>query len=96
MRPRRSRCFALALCLTCSSLALAAAPTAQDRERARALMDAGDARFEAKQYAAALEQYRGADEIMQVPTTGIEVGRALERLGRLLEAREVSAAGRRA
>jgi hypothetical protein len=52
-------------------------------------MDAGDARFEAKQYAAALEQYRGADEIMQVPTTGIEVGRTLERLGRLLEAREV-------
>lgn len=52
-------------------------------------MDAGDARFEAKQYAAALEQYRAADEIMGVPTTGIEVGRTLERLGRLVEAREV-------
>jgi len=52
-------------------------------------MDAGDARFEAKQYAAALEQYRAADEIMGVPTTGIEVGRTLERLGLLLEAREV-------
>jgi hypothetical protein len=52
-------------------------------------MDAGDQRFEAKQYAAALEQYRAADEIMGVPTTGIELGRTLERLGRLLEAREV-------
>jgi hypothetical protein len=52
-------------------------------------MDQGDARFEAKQYAAALEQYKAADEIMGVPTTGIEVGRTLERLGKLLEAREV-------
>src|SRR5882724_10846197 len=78
---------ALALCL-CSATA-AAAPTAQDKERAHALMDAGDARFEAKQYAAALEQYKAADDIMAVPTTGIEVGRTLERLGKLLEAREV-------
>src|SRR3954462_8596314 len=66
-----------------------AAPSAQDRERARTLMDLGDARFEAKAYAAALEQYRAADQLMGVPTTGIEVGRTLERLGRLLEAREV-------
>jgi len=66
-----------------------AAPSAEERERARALMDLGDARFEAKNYASALEQYRAADEIMGVPTTGIEVGRTLERLGRLLEAREV-------
>jgi len=78
---------ALALCL--HSPNAAAAPTTQDKERARALMDAGDARFEAKQFAAALEQYRAADEIMGVPTTGIEVGRTLERLGKLLEAREV-------
>ncbi len=82
------RPLTLAICIISSS-ALAAPPSSQDRERARALMDAGDARFEAKQYAAALEQYRAADELMQVPTTGIEVGRTLERLGRLLEAREV-------
>lgn len=68
--------------------AAAAAPSNEERERARALMDLGDARFEAKNYASALEQYRAADEIMNVPTTGIEVGRTLERLGRLLEARE--------
>lgn len=79
----------LALGLVVSRTTWAAPPASQDRERARALMDAGDARFEAKQYAAALEQYRAADEIMGVPTTGIEVGRTLERLGLLLEAREV-------
>jgi hypothetical protein len=76
------------LCVLCARGALAA-PTAADRERARALMDAGDARFEAKNYASALEQYRAADDIMGVPTTGIEVGRTLERLGQLLEAREI-------
>jgi hypothetical protein len=86
---RFSGLYALIFGLALSSAARAAPASTQDRERARALMDAGDARFEAKQYAAALEQYRGADEIMQVPTTGIEVGRTLERLGRLLEAREV-------
>ena len=80
------------LCVCCVMLSAShanAAPSAQDRERARALMDLGDARFEAKAYASALEQYRAADQLMGVPTTGIEVGRTLERLGRLLEAREV-------
>lgn len=86
---RRLFWLALVLCLVCSRTTWAAPPATQDRERARALMDAGDARFEAKQYAAALEQYRAADEIMGVPTTGIEVGRTLERMGLLLEAREV-------
>jgi hypothetical protein len=85
LRPLRGAAFAL--CLLGATHAFAT-PSGADRERARALMDAGDQRFEAKQYAAALEQYRAADEIMGVPTTGIEVGRTLERLGRLLEARE--------
>ena len=71
-----------------TSLALGA-PTAEERERARASMDQGDARFESKDYARALEHYRAADQIMGVPTTGIEVGRTLERMGRLLDAREV-------
>ena len=89
MQFRRLFWLALALCLAVSRTTWAAPPAAQDRERARALMDLGDARFEAKQYAAALEQYRAADAIMGVPTTGIEVGRTLERMGLLLEAREV-------
>jgi len=80
--------IAFALLLLLHAASAAAAPTAEERARARTLMDWGDARFEAKNYASALEQYRAADEIMGVPTTGIEVGRTLERLGRLLEARE--------
>lgn len=85
-----ARAFTLGLLLVLLPTSSAwAAPSAEERERARALMDLGDARFEAKNYASALEQYRAADEIMGVPTTGIEVGRTLERLGRLLEAREV-------
>lgn len=84
----KARTMALALLLLLQTPRAWAVPTAEERARARALMDLGDARFEAKNYASALEQYRAADEIMGVPTTGIEVGRTLERLDRLLEARE--------
>jgi hypothetical protein len=79
-----------AVCLILGSLATQAAaqPSAQDRERARSLLDLGDAKFATRDYAAALQAYRAADAIMGVPTTGIEVGRALEKLGRLVEARD--------
>ena len=77
---------ALALALWCHT-ALGSAPSSPERERARALMDQGDARFEAGAYDAALEAYRAADAIMGVPTTAIEVARVLEKLGRLLQAR---------
>lgn len=65
-----------------------AAPSPQERERARALMDQGDARIEAKAYEAALESYRAADQIMGVPTTALEVARTLEKLGRFVEAQD--------
>jgi len=42
----------------------------------------------AKDYPAALKAYQGADAIMGVPTTGIEVGRAQMALGLLAEARD--------
>jgi hypothetical protein len=51
-------------------------------------MDIGDAKTAGKDHQAALEAYRGADDIMRVPTTGIEVARSLERLGKLVEALE--------
>jgi hypothetical protein len=76
----------VALCLFASQAA--AQPSAQDRERARGLLDLGDAKFAAHDYEAALQAYQAADAIMGVPTTGIEVGRALEKLGRLVEARD--------
>lgn len=62
--------------------------TAGDKETARALMDEGDRKVRAGDYQGALDAYIAADKIMRVPTTGIEVGRVQERLGRLLEARD--------
>lgn len=67
----------------------------EERDRANALMDEGDAAIEKGDLPAALTAYQGAHSIMGVPTTGIEVARTLDRTGRLREAlaaaREVAA-----
>ncbi|MBK8996845.1 MAG: hypothetical protein IPM35_14000 [Myxococcales bacterium] len=68
-----------------------AAPSEADKVRARALMDQGDALVEKQQLSDALTKYREAHTLMKVTTTGIEVARVLEQLGRLVEAREVAA-----
>jgi len=65
-----------------------AEPSPQEKETARALMDQGDERFEEKGYAAALQAYVGAHAIMRVPTTALEVAKAHEALGNLVEARD--------
>jgi hypothetical protein len=49
-------------------------------------MDEGDAHAEKGDLAAALTAYQSAHAIMGVPTTGIEVARTLEKLGRLKDA----------
>ncbi|MEM6791825.1 MAG: hypothetical protein AAF928_20905 [Myxococcota bacterium] len=59
-----------------------------DKDTARRLLDEGDARFADRDFEGALEKYRAADAIMGVPTTASEVGKALEQLGRLVEARD--------
>jgi len=59
-----------------------------DRKRARELMDVGDAKMAQGDIEGALAAYRAADEIMRVPTTGIEVGRAQQALGLWVEARD--------
>ncbi len=63
-----------------------AAPSKEDRERANALMDEGDEDVKKGDNAAALEVYRKAHAIMHVPSTGIEVARTLDKLGKLMEA----------
>jgi hypothetical protein len=63
--------------------------SAEDKETARSLVALGDERMAAKDYAAALKAYQGADAIMGVPTTGIEVARAQVALGLLAEARDL-------
>jgi hypothetical protein len=65
-----------------------AEPTPQEKETARALMDQGDEKFEEKNYDAALKAYVGAHAIMRVPTTALEVAKAHEKLGHLVEARD--------
>ena len=59
-----------------------------DRELAHGLMDTGDAKMAAGDAQGALTAYRAADDIVGVPTTGIEVGRAQAALGLLVEARD--------
>jgi hypothetical protein len=62
--------------------------TPADRETARALMDDGDDKLARGNVRGALDAYLGADKIMGVPTTGLDVGRTQAKLGLLLEARD--------
>jgi hypothetical protein len=64
------------------------APTAEERETARAMMDDGHAKRDGGDHKAALLLFQGADAIMHVPTTGLEVARELVSLGQLVEARD--------
>ena len=81
----------LAAGLGCAS-PLLAAPTAEDRETARGLMDQADDKYEARAFEEALRLYLAAHQIMNVPTTGIEVAKAQAALGQLVEARNTALA----
>lgn len=65
-----------------------AEPTSADKETARTLMADGRSKRGKGDLAGALEAFRAAHEIMQVPTTGLELGRTQIELGLLTEARE--------
>ena len=77
------------LLLATTGVAAGAEPSPADKETARTLFRQGDERYRAGDYAAALEAFTAADEIMRVPTTGLERGRTLVQLDRLLEAAEI-------
>lgn len=77
--------LAAALLVSTPSLA---EPTAAEKETARSLLGAGQKKFDAGDFAGALAAWRGADDIMHVPTTGLRVGKAQEKLGKLVEARD--------
>lgn len=64
-----------------------AEPTPQDKEHARDLMADGRDKRDRDDLAGALESFQQADAIMHVPTTGYEVAKTQELLGKLLEAR---------
>ncbi len=65
-----------------------AEPTAAEKETARSLMKEGRAKREAGDHKAALEAFVGADGLMKLPTTGLEVARSQMDLGLLVEARD--------
>jgi hypothetical protein len=89
-RARRIRALAIALLLLVIAPGAHAEPSEADKGRARALMDEGAALVEQHSFAAALDKFQKADEIMRVPSTGLEVAKALGALGRLIEARRVA------
>ncbi len=65
-----------------------AEPNAADKETARVLMADGRAKRAAGDHKAALEAFKKAHAIMNVPTTGLEVAREQEALGLLTDARD--------
>jgi len=96
-RTRAPRPLVPAAALLLAALALggpaaAQQPSASDKETARALMDTGDEKMDARDFPAALKAYQAADSMMHLPMTGIAVARAQAAAGQLLEARETALA----
>ena len=71
------------------STSRATGPTLQQKETARELFREGDEKYRQGDYDGALKAFAAADDIMKLPTTGLERGRTLMMLKRLLEASEV-------
>lgn len=67
--------------------ALAAEPSAADKETARSLVLSGRDKRKSGDLQGALEDFERAHTIMGVPTTGLELGKAQIALGLLVEAR---------
>jgi hypothetical protein len=86
MHTIRLGCFAAALAISTFAISAHADPDAASKETARAMMDRGHALRDAGDHAGALAQFRGADAIMHVPTTGLEMAREQAALGQLVEA----------
>jgi hypothetical protein len=77
-----------AITLVLSSVPAVAAPSASDKETARALMKDGETKREKGDHKSALQSFHAAHAIMNVPTTGLELGRSQMDLGLLVEARD--------
>jgi hypothetical protein len=79
------RSFALVACV----LLVASTALADTKDEARALAAEGIELYENGSFAAAIERLQRADALYRAPVHGVYVGRALGKLGRLLEAEEV-------
>jgi hypothetical protein len=80
----------LCAAVTLSAPAFAGEPSAADKETARGLMAEGRADRDKGDLKAALKAFAGADAIMHVPTTGLELARAQAAVGQLVEARDTA------
>ncbi len=76
--------------LAVSTSAFANEPSAADKETARGLMAEGRADRDKNDLNGALKAFAGADAIMHVPTTGLELARAQAAVGQLVEARDTA------
>jgi len=88
MRTSRMTAWITALAIALTPAVALAEPTAAEKETARSLMKEGRARREKGDHKGALENFTGADNIMKVPTTGLEVGRSQTDMNLLVEARD--------
>ncbi|HEY1694993.1 MAG TPA: hypothetical protein VGG39_22650 [Polyangiaceae bacterium] len=79
----------IAIALAASSVAMAE-PTAADKETARGLMTEGRADRDKGDLKGALKAFQGADALMHVPTTGLEVAKTQMAMGLLVEARDTA------
>ena len=87
----RTRCGSALLGLAASLLAggaLAAEPSAADKETSRGLYREGMRLLDTRDYAGAERACKGAHALVQAPTSASCWARALESLGRLIEARD--------
>jgi hypothetical protein len=88
MISRRALTAAWVLAAMLVPTAALADPTSADRETARTLMQQGRDLRDKGDLKEALKRFKGADEIMHVPTTALEVARTQVALGLLVEARD--------
>lgn len=75
--------------LSCTCRAYAE-PSAADKETARGLMNEGRADRDKGDLKGAVKAFAAADALMHVPTTGLELAKALVAVGQLVEARDVA------
>ncbi|AUX31194.1 MULTISPECIES: hypothetical protein [Sorangium] len=92
LRPRAPRAAGIALAVLAVAVALPARaePSAADRQTARTLLIEGRKKRDAGDVAAARADFQAAHALVRAPTTGLDLARADEALGHLLEARETA------
>jgi hypothetical protein len=81
---------ALTIALALLSSPAWAQPTAADRETARSLLIDGRAKMSTDDFQGAEKAFRAAHAIMNVPTTGLDLARALVAQGQLVEGRDTA------